>query len=250
MLRLLSILALAAPPVLDLPPSAAPPVQPLGGSCAPEKLVRLVVRNISPGLAAADPRAQPQLIYRKGGAYLRTEGQPDLARNGAKAIFVVAEPDVWTIEISSRRGRHSVDPGPDYGVHAPILPLTGDVAPLFQGLEFGCEAAFVAAHAPRAQRTVAWGEATAALHVATVGDQSLAILMDERRSQPLLISYVRQGKPVWVVRYDEFRADLPDRPELFMPARGVTFEEGPPPGVRPPKPLDTPAKPPEPSAPP
>jgi hypothetical protein len=245
MLRLLSILALAtappaaqpSPPTLQLPPEqAGPPVMPLdaGGGCAPEKLVRLVVRNISPGLAAGDPRAQPRVMYRRGGQFLRTEDQPDPNHNGAKAVYIIAEPDVWAIDLSTRTGRHNVDPGPDFGVHAPILPLVADLPPAFRALEFGCEAAFVTANAPQAQRSVPWGETTAALHTVTVGDQTLALLMDSRRSEPLLISYLRQGKPVWVVRYDEFRADLPDRPELFQPPKSVTFQEGPPAGARPP----------------
>ncbi|HET6969543.1 MAG TPA: hypothetical protein VFH92_00335 [Phenylobacterium sp.] len=252
---MLSILALAAappaepppPPDLEVPQQGAPPVLPIPGTCSPAKLVRLVVRNISPGLAAGDPRAQPRVMYRRGATYLRSEEQPDANRNGAKAVVIVAEPDAWAIDLSTRTGRHSIDRGPDFAVHAPILPLVQDLPPVFKGLEFGCEASFVAANAPQAQRTVPWGETLAALHSVTVGDQTVALLMDSRRAEPLMVSYLRQGKAIWVVRYDEFRADLPDRPDLFMPPKSVVIEEAPAPGAaQPPQPTPPrmPARPP------
>ncbi len=213
---------------MDLPPVVAPP-----GGCAPDTLVRLVVRNVSPGLAAADPRAQPRLMYRRSSIYMRTEEPPDPSHNGAKMLFIVSEPDIWIVDASTRSGRHSRDAGPQFEVHAPILPNLADLPPAFQALEFGCEAAFVAANAPEVRRTLAWGETTAALHALTAGDQTVALLMDERRGAPLMVSYLRKGKPVWVVRYDEFRADLPEHPELFQPSKSTRIQEAPPPGAPP-----------------
>jgi hypothetical protein len=233
------------PPNVQVPGEAGPPLLPLGdgSGCAPERLVRLVVRNVSPGLPASDARAQPRVIYRRGAMLLRTEELPDPGRNGQTALFIISEPDIWAVDLSTRNGRHSTDPGPSFEVHAPVLPLTQSLPPLFRTLEFGCEAAFVAANAPQPQRVVPWGETTAALHSVTVGDQTVALLMDNRRATPLLISYVRQGKPVWVVRYDDYRADLPDRPDLFQPSRAFKFQEAP---VSSPLGSPPPAPPPEP----
>jgi hypothetical protein len=53
----------------------------------------------------------------------------------------------------------------------------------------------------------------------------VAILMDIRRSGPLMLSYLRQGRPVFVIRYDDYRHGLPDRPELFKPPRNVKIIE-------------------------
>lgn len=221
------------PPGADAPapsPGAGPEGQ--GAFCDADRTVRLVVRNVSPGLAAIDPRAQPRTIYRRGTSQLRVEEQPDMARNGSKSLFLITEPHVWTIDVGQRAGVHSMDPGPIFEAHAPILPASPQVAPAFRGLEYGCEAAFVAATAPQPQRTIAWGEIQATVHGVTAGDQSLAILMDARRQTPLMISYIVQGKPKVVVRYDEYRGDLPDRPELFLPGKGLRITEAPPPPKR------------------
>ena len=200
--------------------------------CAPERLVRMTIRNISPGLAAADPRAQPRVIWRQGAKLLRSEESPDLATGGAAMVVIISEPDIWTFNLANRRGGHALDPGPVLEVQAPILPVIPDLPPDFRTLEFGCEAAFVAAHAPQPVRNVPWGKTVLAAHMATVGDHSIAFLMDSRRSAPVLISYARAGAPVFAIRYDAWRADLPEQPDLFLPPKNVQITEA----VGPPKP--------------
>lgn len=195
-------------------------------ACAPTELVRIVYRNVSPGVAAMDASAQPRTLWRKGPSFLRSEEQPDPA-GGGQALIVVSEPDIWVINLATRTGRHSIDPDPTLEVHAPIIPLA-DAPPVFQTLEYGCEARFVADHAPQPKAKVAWGDRPAQLHVATFGDHSLAMLMDAKQGSPLMISYIRQGRPVLVVRYDDYRVGLPERPNLFRPPGGVKIQEGPP----------------------
>ena len=193
--------------------------------CAPERMVRMTIRNISPGLAAADPRAQPRMIWRQGAKLLRSEESPDLAQGGSAMLVVISEPDVWTINLANRRGAHALDPGPVLEVQAPILPVSPDLPPIFRTLEFGCEAAFVAAHAPQPARSLPWGKISVAAHMVTVGDHSIAFLMDSRRSAPVLISYARAGAPVFAIRYDAWRADLPEQPDLFLPPKNVQITE-------------------------
>lgn len=196
-----------------------------GPQCAPAKMARMVVRNISPNLQAAAPQAQPRTIYRLGSTHLRSEESPDPSR-GTHNIVVVAEPDIWAFNMVSRQGQHQVDPGPDLTVHAPLTPVTPDVPALFKTLEYGCEPEFVARNAPQPARVMAWGSDKANMHVVTIGDQSLSILMHERRQAPLLVIYAKQGRPVFAVRYDEWRVDLPPRDNLFQAPPGVKFTEG------------------------
>ena len=195
--------------------------------CAPDRLVRMTIRNISPGLAAADPRAQPRTIWRQGAKLLRSEESPDLATGGATMVVIISEPDIWTFNLSSRRGGHALDPGPVLEVQAPVLPPSPDLPADFRTLEFGCEAAFVAAHAPQPARNVPWGKTVLAAHMATVGEHSIAFLMDSRRSAPVLISYARAGAPIFAIRYDAYRADLPEQPDLFLPPKNVQITETP-----------------------
>ena len=107
-----------------------------------------------------------------------------------------------------------------------ILPLTDVPAP-FSSLEYGCEADFVTTYAPRPQSQTRWGDGPAQLHVLSQGAHSLAILMDSRRNTPLLISYLREGRPVLVVRYDDHRTGVPAREDLFRPPGFVKFQEAP-----------------------
>ncbi|WP_293903608.1 hypothetical protein [Phenylobacterium sp.] len=217
------------PPVIGIPPQTAP----AAGGCAPTGLFRAVVRNVTPGLAAADRAAQPRTLWRQGAKYLRSEEQPDPA-SGSQGVFIVAEPDIWVLDQSTRSGQHSTDPGPELEVRAPILPPSLDTPAPFRTLEFGCEGAFVAAYAPRAQRFVPWGTTVAGLHAVTLGDHSLAILMDDRRGAPLMISYIRQGRPVLVLRYDDYRGEQPERPGVFAPPKGfqITEAKGQPPPLK------------------
>jgi hypothetical protein len=242
------------------PPAAAPSVPagpgglttegpgfnspPPKASCAPEQLFRAVVRNVSPGLAAADRRAQPRTIFRKGLAYFRADDAPDLAR-GDQNTVIIAEPDIWEVNVAKRQALHRTDPGPSLDVHAPVLPLMPGMPPLFMTLEYGCEAAFVAANAPTPQGQVAWGSTPAALHVLTQAEHNLAILMDDRHQEPLMISYVRAGKPVFVMRYDDYRQGVPEREGLFAPpkwAEAAPDKAGPPTGAAPDESLRAPPK--------
>jgi len=204
--------------------------------CAPAKLTRMVVRNVSPELMAASPAAQPRTLWRQGATQLRSEGSPDPAR-GVQAIVVVAEPDIWLINPVSRTGEHRVDPGPDLNVRAPILPRGQGLPAALMALEYGCEGEFVAAHAPQPFQAVPWGGDNASLHVAAVGEHAVSILMHEKRKTPLMIVYAKAGKPVFAIRYDEYRDDLPERPTLFAPPSSYKITEAPAPTGAAPPPL-------------
>lgn len=222
--------AASAQPAGDPPSLAVPPVAQPSGTCAPEKLLRTTVRNISPGLQAAASGAQPRTIWRQGAFFLRNEEGVDPLR-GDQNLIIVAEPDIWMINLATRTGQHSVDPGPELVVRAPIPPV--GAPPELLKLEFGCEREFLAEFAPTPERELPWGARQAALHRVTVGEHGVAILMDSQRDAPLMVSYLRQGRPVVVFRYDEYRRDLPDRPDLFRPDKSIRIVEAPRAGPNP-----------------
>ncbi|MBX3484002.1 hypothetical protein [Phenylobacterium sp.] len=216
-------------PAKPLPPDAEAPLEgsldtPGLTTCAPAQLFKATIRNTSPGLAAADRGAQPRQLWRQGDRFLRSEESPDPAR-GDMTIVIIAEPDIWTYNQATRQGRHATDPGPQLTVRAPILPPVPGLPAAMQSLEFGCEPAFVAAYAPQALQSVPWGSIQAAVHTATMGEHQVAILMDTRRNAPLIVSYLYRGQPRVVIRYDEYRQGLPDRPQLFQPPKGIRIQE-------------------------
>ena len=235
LLAIVLAVAAGAAQAQDVPPIVAPPKPDVAADvppCQPRSLVSITARNVTPGLQAMDPRAQPKRIWRTGGRFLRTLEQPVVSARlqdpkaplARQALVIIAEPDVWMIDTASRAGRHTVDKGPVLEVRAPILPQ-GGAPPQFMALEFGCEAEFVAVHAPRAQKTIRWGEIDAAIHTYSIGAHSLAILMDDRAGEPLMVTYVRENRPIYIVRYDSYETGLPDRPELFRPPPDVKITE-------------------------
>lgn len=216
-------------PVRPLPPAGSGPLQgsldvPGVGVCAPPQLFKTTIRNTSPGLAAADRAAQPRQMWRQGDRYLRSEESPDPAR-GDLTIVIIAEPDIWTYNQATRQGRHAIDPGPQLIVRAPILPPAPGLPAPLRSLEFGCEPVFVATYAPQSRQMVPWGSTQASVHTATMGEHQVAILMDTRRNAPLMLSYLYQGQARVVIRYDEYRHGLPDRPQLFQPPKGIKMQE-------------------------
>ena len=229
----------AMPPVKPLPPAGAPAGdqsfafdpsnpspfrEPAAAKCAPAGTFTATIRNVSPGLAAADPRAQPRQMWRQGALYLKNVDPP--APNGSQRVVTIAEPNIWMYDEATRTGAHTVDPGPDLEVRAPILPEAPNLPPELAALEFGCELDFVAARAPNPQQMINWGSVRAGLHVYGAGEHSVAILVDARRNYVLMLSYLRRGQPVLVLRYDNYRRGLPERPEQFQPPRYVIFTEG------------------------
>jgi hypothetical protein len=199
--------ALCATPALAQAPDAG---------CAPQGLIHVVVRNVTPGLAPTDPTAQPREIWRQGAAFLRSVE----AASGGERMIIVSEPNIWLVDTAKGQARHAVDPGPTLAVHAPVLPVEGTPGPLLR-LEFGCEAQFVAAYAPRVEREVDIGGLKAGLHTVTVGDRAVAILMDEARQAPISIGYLQAGQPRFVVRYHLYERNLLANPQLFAPPKGV-----------------------------
>jgi hypothetical protein len=77
----------------------------LGGdawaTCAPEQMVKVVVRDATPGVDPGSFAAQPRTFYRLGTRYGRTEEVPD-PEHGMHGLIVVSEPDAWRVTVFPR----------------------------------------------------------------------------------------------------------------------------------------------------
>jgi hypothetical protein len=185
----------------------------------------MTVRNISPGLQASARAAQPRTLYRQGAQLMRVEEAPDYA-SGQQLLTIIAEPDIWVVNLTSGTGRHQRDPGPDLSVHAPVVGGPG--VPLrFMSFEFGCEMEFLAANPHPPPRHLGQGSNQVDVHVLVEGGQTLAVMVDTRRQVPVMVSLAKGGKPAIVMRYDAYSAGGPPRPQLFEPPKWVKFQEAP-----------------------
>ena len=192
-------------------------------TCAPQTLVHIVTVDVTPGVAAASFAAQPKSTYRLGSDRMRIEESPDTV-NGITGLVVIAEPNIWLVNLYDHTGRHAVDPGPTFFAKAPLFGTT-DIAPKLAALELGCEAEFIAANGLRPARVEQLDKS--AFDVYRLAEELDAVEILERPAEntPAFARLYREGKLVAALRYDVYARGLPDDKSLFVPPPGVRFTE-------------------------
>jgi len=204
--------------LLVLPASVA-----WAAECAPEKMVRIVTRDATPGIDPQSFPALPKTLYRLGNGRGRVEEMPDASR-GVHGLIVVNEPDAWIVNLHDRSGRHVVDPGPGLIFRAPILDGGGELPAPLRELEFGCELAFVQAYAPKSdERVDAGGGLMLDKHQLSRGDHRVAILVHPKDRGIYAVAHYKAGKIVRVVRYVEYQQGLAPHARLFSRPDGIQF---------------------------
>ncbi len=192
-------------------------------ACAPASLVHIVTTETTPGIDPKSPDAKPQSLFREGAKRSRLEQQPDDS-NQVHVLAVIDEPDIWMANLADRTGRHMVDPGPVLNTRAAVFS-DDRISPKILELEYGCEAAFVAANAPKAERTEVVDGVALEVHRFADGSESVEILEKPGATAPLVARYYRSGKLVWAVRYDLYDTDAPSDPAMFAKPAGIAFED-------------------------
>jgi hypothetical protein len=192
-------------------------------TCAPTKLVHVVVSNVSPGIDAASFGAKPKVFYRIGSDKLRVEEALDAA-NGIHGIMVVSEPNIWMANLYDGTGKHIVDPGPTFFAKAPVVGAEG-IPPKLLGLEFGCEADYIAANAPKPVRSEHIGTDSFDVYRVEDGADAVEILERPASGTPALVRYYHQNQAVMILRYDLYETGLANDPALFMPPANVRYTD-------------------------
>jgi len=190
-------------------------------TCAPKSLVHIIVTDITPGIDATSFGAQPRVMYRIGEDRLRIEEATDAA-NGIHGLVVVAEPNIWMVNLYDGTGRHIVDPGPTFDAVAPVLGMQGLPSKLL-GLEFGCEEDFIAENASAPVRSEQIGTTRFDVYRVVAGADAVEILERPGTGTPYLVRYYHQDKLAIVLRYDLYATGLPANPSLFVAPPGVHY---------------------------
>lgn len=191
--------------------------------CAPENLVHIIVADVTPGLDPTTFAAQPKVYYRIGSDRMRVEEAVDAA-NGIHGILVVSEPNIWMANLYDGTGRHIVDPGPTFFARAPVFGIQGLSGKLI-GLEFGCEADFIAANAPTPVRSEQIGNDTFDVYRVTDGSDAVEILERPGSGIPTFARYYQNNNLVMALRYLLYKTGLPNQPNLFTPPPNVRYVE-------------------------
>ena len=193
-------------------------------TCAPAQLVHITIVNATRGIDPASFAAQPKNYYRIGSDKLRIEEAVDAA-NGIHGVVVVAEPNIWMANLYDGTGKHIVDPGPTFLAKAPVFgtKLSGKLI----GLEFGCEAEFIAENAPKPVHVDQVDGIGLDVHRIEDGPDAVESLERSGTSIPVFVRYFHQGNLTAVLRYDLYRTNLPNDPSLFLPPSVRYTEAGP-----------------------
>jgi hypothetical protein len=191
-------------------------------TCAPAELVHITIANVTPGIDPASFAAQPRNYYRTGSDKLRIEEAVDTP-NRIHGVIVVAEPNIWMANLYDGTGKHIVDPGPTFFAKAPVFGtrLSGKLI----GLEFGCEANFIAANAPKPVRIEQVGATAFDVYRIEEGPDAVEILERSGTNVPAFARYFHEGNLTAVLRYDLYLTNLRKDPSLFLPPPNVRYTE-------------------------
>ena len=196
---------------------------PLGAApCAPPTLVHIVTVDVTAGIDSSSFGAQPKGLYRIGSDKMRLEEAPRSAK--IHETYIVAEPNIWRVNLVNNYGVHSVDPGPTFNTLAPVFPMRG-VSPKLQSLELGCESDFIAEYAPKPVRSERIGDVTFDVYRVSEGIDAVELLERPGTGVPSFARFYRSGILGKTLRYDEYSTNLPANPSLFTPPANVNFVE-------------------------
>ena len=195
----------------------------VAATCAPAKLVHIVTTETTPGIDPGSFDALPKSLYRQGATRSRLEEQQD-DKNKIHGLAVIDEPNIWMANLYDRTGRHIVDPGPVFNTHAVVF-ADDRISPRILDLEFGCEAEFIAANAPKVDRTETIDGVSLNVHRLSDGKEALEILEKPDAATPSFARYYRDGKLVWAIRYDLYEIGAEPDADMFTAPKGVKYVE-------------------------
>jgi hypothetical protein len=195
----------------------------VAATCAPASLVHIVTTETTPGLDPQSFDAKPKSLYREGAKHSRLEEQQD-DKNMVHGLAVISEPNIWMANLYDRTGRHIIDPNPAQTTQAEVFP-DDRISTKILALEFGCEADYVAANAPKADRSETIDGVTLDIHRVTDGTETVEILTKPGAVAPSFARYYRSDKLVWAIRYDLYEVGATADPDMFTAPKGVKYVE-------------------------
>lgn len=186
---------------------------------AQEKMLYVEYRVLSPQLPPLSAESQPRKLWLVGNKYMRFEDVPNPETN-IHGLIIVAEPDIWVIDRKSNKGQRSVDPGPSYAVHFPMLAT--ETSERLRQLEFGGELAFFQQNGAKERAPQVVDGVSCRVFTLEVDDRELLLLL-RKDGKPFQIT-VKADSGEYSVRILKYEPGLEPDLSLFKPPVSVKFD--------------------------
>lgn len=188
--------------------------------CSPEKMVKIVFHDATPGYEEGHFATLPKTLYRLGAHHARFEESRD-PEQGIHGLIVVNGRHTWMVNLSVKTGRLIVDRAESYDFHAPII---GDQDGPFVEFEFGCELAYMEARGVEPTR-VKVGDGDVLQYEVSDGETTVTLMVDQDTGQPSAVGVLEKGRPVYLLRYDAYETGLEPEMSLFTMPADITWEK-------------------------
>jgi hypothetical protein len=192
------------------------------GACAPEKMVRIVFRDATPGIEPGSFAAQPKTLFRLGARYSRLEESLD-SEHGIHGLLISAEPDSWMINLAAKSGQHILDRSEPYIVHVSIFGSASDPETL-RSFEFGCELAYMKGKGVAPEAVTISGRKLD-MYVVSEASHRLLLAVISGTERPFYVAHSVDGKSVRLYQYVQYDQGLEPDPRLFTPPLGIELTE-------------------------
>ncbi len=186
----------------------------------PQKMTKLVVRLMGPGIQAGSHAALPKKIYVAPPHYARMEDPPD-PKAGIEKLTIIAEPDAYSVNLIGKKGTHAIDQGGSNDLHVPIvLPFDlKHACGVTDRLEFGSELEFF-------QDAGAKKEAGPIINAKPTDEYSLKnarLIVNPETQKPIKLTW-NCGSGTYTYEYIQVES-LPFDPKLFAKPAGIHWRE-------------------------
>jgi hypothetical protein len=185
-------------------------------------MTKIVFRYIASDLQEGAAGAKPKTYYLAGDRYARIEQESDATLH-SPSLIIVNEPDIWLMDLKAKAGNHSVNPGPDFSVHNPILG-TDSPEDLFD-FEFGHEVEFLSRVHARDLDPKEIRERQCTTRQFEAGEYLVTIYLEAKKNSPVELKAFKNGKMIFTIEYLNYDSGLPFDASLFQPPKGINLTE-------------------------
>ena len=182
-----------------------------------EQMVKIVFRNVIPGVSPTSFAAKPRTLYQVGARYQRLE-EPANPDTGIHALVVSKNRDTWMVNLTSKTGQHLVDNADNFDVYAPVFDDT------FKGFNFGFELKYMA-DSKVVPTNVRVGDRDLRQYEHAIGRMQIRLMTTKDTEIPYAAGLFEDGRLLQMVRYLEYEANIEPDFTLFEKPLSIAYSE-------------------------